>query len=102
MRLKSGWETEILTWIRLERERTQVPEIDQTAKGLPGGHRRAKKGSQQNRRQRTAVEPKLKLIHDDPEVRSATSSTQLQEQHKLGELHNDKIQYLRAWDCQVP
>lgn len=44
----------------------------------------------------------MKLIHDDPEVRSATSSTQLQEQHKLGELHNDKIQYLRAWDCQVP
>lgn len=46
MRLKSGWETEVPIWIRPECERTQMPEIDQIATGLPGGNQRVKKGSQ--------------------------------------------------------
>lgn len=44
----------------------------------------------------------MKLIHDDPEVRSTASTAQLQEQHKRREFHNDKTQCLRAWDRQVP
>lgn len=73
-----------------------MPKTDQIANGLPGEHQRVKYGNQRNGLQKTAEESKMKLIHDDPKVRSVPSMPLLQVQHRLREFHNAKILYFRA------
>lgn len=73
-------------------ERAQTPETDQKAKGLPGAHERVKERSQHSRLKETVEETEMKLIRDDPDVRSDTSTPRLQEKHELREFHNEVIQ----------
>lgn len=85
-----------------EGDRAQMPETDQKAQGLPGGHQGAKKRSQQNGLMEAAEESKMELIRDDPEVRAATSAPGLWERRGLRECHSEETRSLRAWDSQVP